>query len=533
MLIKKINIKDTPFSSELVRDYIESEKLNSFFSYKNQLDNYKKIIKKRSSFPLKKRDLLYNVLNSQYNGISDIGSVLDSIEKLKNKNTFTVTTGHQLCLNTGPLYFIYKILHTIKLCVELSKTYKEFNFIPVFWMASEDHDFEEIKSFETYSNKYQIASNDDDSCTGKIKPLHVTKILEEINKNFDGKPFKNDIYDLFASSYSKNLSLAESTRKIVHTLFKDYGLVIIDADDKQFKKSFKNYFIDEAENFSTNSFVSETIKKLTKLYRNKIKIQVNPRDLNLFLIKHKKRYRLKFSNGKYHLVGSNISYKKDEIINKIKNNSEELSPNVILRPLYQEYLLPNLSYVGGNAEISYWLQLKSLFNYHKISFPILVVRNSFILLNRREVESIKKYNMDITDFLDSRDSFLRKIVKNNIENDISLENEKNIIKNLNEDLIKKIADIDANLKTSIKSIEAKQISLMNLLEKKIIKSQKVKVKNIINTLEKIYNKIYPDGLFQERKINFSEFYSYKGKELIDIIYQSTSPFDNSINIVEI
>ena len=239
MLIKKINIKDTPFSSGLVRDYIESEKLNSFFSYKNQLDNYKNIIKKRSSFSLKKRDLLYNVLNSQYNGISDIGSVLDSIEKLKNKNTFTVTTGHQLCLNTGPLYFIYKILHTIKLCVELSKTYKEFNFIPVFWMASEDHDFEEIKSFETYSNKYQIASSDDGSCTGKIKPLYVTKILDEINKNFDGKPFKNDIYDLFASSYSKNLSLAESTRKIVHTLFKDYGLVIIDADDKELKKSFK------------------------------------------------------------------------------------------------------------------------------------------------------------------------------------------------------------------------------------------------------------------------------------------------------
>ena len=179
-------------------------------------------------------------------------------------------------------------------------------------MASEDHDFEEIKSFETYSNKYQIASSDDGSCTGKIKPLNVTKILEEINKNFDGKPFKNDIYDLFASSYSKNLSLAESTRKIVHTLFKDYGLVIIDADDKEFKKSFKKYFIDEVENFSTKSFVSETNKKLTELYRNKIKIQVNPRDLNLFFINNKKRHRLTFLNGKYHLVGSNISYKKDE-----------------------------------------------------------------------------------------------------------------------------------------------------------------------------------------------------------------------------
>ena len=533
MLIKKINIKDTPFSSELVRDYIESEKLNSFFSYKNQLDNYKNIIKKRSSFPLKKRDLLYNVLNSQYNGISDIGSVLESIEKLKNKNTFTVTTGHQLCLNTGPLYFIYKILHTIKLCVELSKTHKEFNFIPVFWMASEDHDFQEIKSFETYSNKYQIACSDSGSCTGKIKPLYITKILEEINNNFDGKPFKNDIYDLFASSYSKNLSLAESTRKIVHTLFKDYGLVIIDADDKEFKKSFKKYFIDEVENFSTYSFVSKTNKKLTKLYRNKIKIQVNPRDLNLFFINNKKRYRLTFSNGKYHLVGRNMSFEKCEIINKIKNNSEELSPNVLFRPLYQEFLLPNLSYVGGNAEISYWLQLKSLFKYHKISFPILVVRNSFILLNKRELESIKKYNIDIADFLDSRESFIQKIVKNNIENDISLVNEKNIIKNINKDLIKKIANIDTNLKTSIKSIEAKQISLMNLLEKKIIKSQKGKVKGIINTLEKIYNKIYPYGLFQERKINFSEFYSYKGKELIDIIYQSTSPFDNSINIVEI
>ena len=201
--------------------------------------------------------------------------------------------------------------------------------------------------------------------------------------------------------------------------------------------------------------------------------------------------------------------------------------------LYQEFILPNLSYVGGNAEISYWLQLKSLFDYHNISFPILSLRNSIIMLNKRDFELMKRYKMDINDFFQSKDNFVKKIVEQNIEMNISLNNEKNKLKNLYKNIIESVNKIDLNLNSSVKSSEAKQIAILESLEKKIVKFQKRNIKTTIKSLEKIYDKIYPENIFQERKINFSEFYSYKGNDLINSIYESISPFDNDLIIAEI
>ena len=533
MIKKKIDITDTPFTSKIVRDFLRSKKLNGFYSHKNEIDSYKKLIEKRSSFSKKQRDLLFNVLSNQYKNFSDMSLVANSIKKLRKNNTYTVTTGHQLCLNTGPLYFIYKILQTIKISDELNKFYPKSNFVPVFWMASEDHDFEEIRSFQTYNYKYQISSKSKDYCTGKIKPSDLSKVIEDLDKNFKSKPFKNEICELFKASYGKNITLAESTRNIVHTLFKDYGLVVVDADDKQFKTSFNELFTDEIINFSTYDLVNKTNKKLIDLYANDIKLQVNPRKLNLFYIENNIRYRLDFSDDSYTLVGKKVFFDKDQISSKIKDSSNQFSPNVLFRPLYQEFILPNLSYVGGNAEISYWLQLKSLFDYHNISFPILSLRNSIIMLNKRDFELMKRYKMDINDFFQSKDNFVKKIVEENIEMNISLNNEKNKLKNLYKNIIESVNKIDLNLNSSVKSSEAKQIAILESLEKKIVKFQKRNIKTTIKSLEKIYDKIYPENIFQERKINFSEFYSYKGNDLINSIYESISPFDNDLIIAEI
>jgi uncharacterized protein YllA (UPF0747 family) len=152
-----INIADTELNSKLVKNFLKSEELNGFYSFKNDIKNYEDLIKKRSLFPVDKRLLLHNIVFEQYKNIRSLGLVSKSIDALKNSKTFTITTGHQLCLNTGPIYFIYKILHCIKISVELKKTYPKYNFIPVFWMASEDHDFEEIKSFQTKNKKFEIS----------------------------------------------------------------------------------------------------------------------------------------------------------------------------------------------------------------------------------------------------------------------------------------------------------------------------------------------------------------------------------------
>ena len=329
------------------------------------------------------------------------------------------------------------------------------------------------------------------------------------------------------------MNLSESTRLIVHSLFKDYGLISIDADDHKLKSSFKEILIDEVNNFTCHNYVSATNDKISALLDEKIKFQVNPRKLNLFLINDNKRYRLEYAKNSYNAVGSNLSFKKGEILEILNKNPEMFSPNVLMRPLYQEFLLPNLSYVGGGAEISYWLQLKSLFDYYKIPFPILTLRNSILLLNRRDIDFIDKNNIQISDLLRSKSLFIKNIINSNFKDNLNLDYEKKELKSIFKSLLKTATRVDKNLEAFVKSNETKQFKMVDSIEKKIIKSYKRKIEDLINSCEKIYDKANPDGILQERKINFSEYYSFIGKKMIKNIYDSIIPFDNKLIVIEI
>ena len=533
MVKTKINITDTNLISKIVKNFLNSKELDNFYSFKNDIENYENLIKIRSSFSNEKRLLLHKVILEQYKNISSIDSISKSIDSLKNQNTFTITTGHQLSLNTGPAYFLYKILHCIKISTELKKRYPKYNFVPVFWMASEDHDFDEVKSFQTKNKKYEISSNDNNFCTGRIKPLNLSKIISELEDNFQNKPFKDEIISLFKNAYDKDTNLAQSTRRMVHSLFKDYGLITIDADDHNFKSSFKNILIDEINNFTCHNQVCNTNKKISDLLNDKIKFQVNPRKLNLFLINNNKRSRLEYSNNSYNAIGTDLSFKKDEILKLLDKNTEMFSPNVLMRPIYQEFLLPNLSYIGGGAEISYWLQLKSLFDYYKIPFPILVLRNSFLFLNNRDLDLMDKNKIQIEEILTTKDIFIKNLVNNNIDDDLKLDVQKKELKVIFKSLLKTATRIDKNLEGFVKSAELKQLKMFDSIDKKIIKSHKRKMTEFINSCEKIYDKVYPAGIFQERKINFTEYYSFSGKKMIRDIYNSIIPFDNKLIVIEI
>ena len=225
MIKKEINIADTNLASKIVKNFLNNKKLDNFYSYKNEIKNYEKLIHKRLSFSDKKRSLLHEVVKDQYKNIKISGNVSESINDLQKPNTFTITTGHQLCLNTGPLYFIYKILQCIKITVELQKKYSDYIFVPVFWMATEDHDFDEISSFQTKNKRYEIQTDKNGSCTGKIKPLNISQLVNEFESDFENKPFKNEILSLFKHAYNSKTNLADSTRIIVHSLFKDYKII--------------------------------------------------------------------------------------------------------------------------------------------------------------------------------------------------------------------------------------------------------------------------------------------------------------------
>ena len=516
-----IEINNSNHLPLITKDYVLKNNLKEFYSFENSIENYSEQIIVRNNFPLEKRNTLVEVLLDQNQGFSK--NIIDNILKLRDSKTFTVTTGHQLSLFTGPMYFLYKILQTIKLSKTLNKKYPENNFIPVYWMASDDHDFEEIKFFNSYEKKFSHEINNENICTGDIKTKNLEKVYRDLEIEFSNKKNANQLLQIFKESYLSKKTYSSDIRYLVYELFKDYDIVVLDPNEKRLKTYFKSIVKNEILKFSTYKIVNETVGKISELYKGKFKPQVNPRKVNLFYIENKKRFRIDFKNGFFNIFNKN--YSKEELLKIVEHKPENFSPNVLLRPLYQESILPNLAYVGGGSEISYWLELKDLFVFYKIPFPILSLRCSLLLLNKKDIEQISRNNLSVSDFFEKLDFIEKKYIS---KKNIGMYDFSNFLKQYNllfDNQIGQLSKIDKNLNLILSSLKKRHHNDFDNLNKKIIKSLKTMDETSINQIRKLYYKIFPNGVQQERYINFSHFYSIMGTELIDKLFSVIDPFE--------
>ncbi|HEX9825521.1 MAG TPA: bacillithiol biosynthesis cysteine-adding enzyme BshC, partial [Flavobacteriaceae bacterium] len=375
-----IPFRDTAYFSSLICDYLEGSKhIEAFYNRFPNLENFKEQIdEKRMSVRAESRTVLVSSLKTQYKHVEVSEITNQNIESLKLENTFTVTTGHQLNVFTGPLYFLYKIISTINLCKQLKATYPENNFVPIYWMATEDHDFDEINYFNFGDKKIQWTRSSS-GAVGALDLQGLDEVFKVFSNQLDHSIHAENLRELFRTSYLKHCNLAEATRFMANELFKDYGLVILDGNVKDLKRLFIPYMEDELVNQTSYKLVSETNQHLNGLSSN-YKIQVNPREINLFYLTENLRERIVERDGRYSVNGTKISWNKSELLKELHEFPERFSPNVILRPLYEEVVLPNLCYIGGGGELAYWLQLKSNFEANKVTFPMLLLRNSAVLV---------------------------------------------------------------------------------------------------------------------------------------------------------
>ena len=215
---------------------------------------------------------------------------------------------------------------------------------------------------------------------GALTPIPCARRLNQYKGVLGLEHHAGELAEIVETAYTKFDKLADATRYLVNALFGQYGLVIIDADDHRLKQQFAH--IIEQDIIEQNSFknISATNEQLEKLG---VHIQVNPREINFFYLMDGLRERIVFEDELYKVLNTEISFSKEELQKEISNYPERFSPNVVMRPLYQEYILPNIAYVGGGAEVVYWLELKSNFEHYKVDFPILILRNSGLVIPKR------------------------------------------------------------------------------------------------------------------------------------------------------
>lgn len=527
-----ISYSETNYFSKLILDYLaEKDDLKPFYNRFPKLEEFKsQMQEKGQKFSAENREILVRALRRQYEGLEVSELTQRNIELLSNPNTFTVTTGHQLNLFTGPLYFLYKIVSAINLANELKETYSEHDFVPVYWMATEDHDFEEINYFTLHGKKFQWNPKANSKTGGAVGDL-PTDGLEEVFALFSaeigsGKNAER-LKELFEQAYLKHHDLTKATRYLANELFRNEGLVIVDGHDKDLKKEFVPFMERE---FQEQLSHKSTLPKAEALQQLGYKIQVNPREINLFYLAEGVRERIVEQDGGFAGADSAKVWSKEELLEELHSNPERFSPNVVMRPLYQEVVLPNLCYIGGGGELAYWFELKDYFEAAGVPFPILLLRNSALLQTEKQDEKRQKLNITCRELFMKQHELINKKVRQISNIDIDLSPQKLHLEQQFQDLYKLAEETDRSFLGAVKAQEVKQLKGLQKLEERLLKAQKRKLEDEVKRITQLQNQLFPNGSLQERQVNFSEFYLEYGEDLLRELKKDLRPLELKFNI---
>ena len=504
--------------SPLFLDFINQERpLKQYYSLFPEKGNFQpQLLEKQKQFPEEGRKILVSSLQKQYEGLDISEEIKQNILSLNDSNTFTIVTGHQLNIFTGPLYFIYKIVTVINACKELCDQYPEFNFVPVYWMASEDHDFEEICHIKLFGQKYTWET-DQTGAVGRFDPSSLKAVLDSL-------PGSTEVFE---KAYLEHDTLADAVRYYVSEIFGDEGLVVIDGDDRHLKSVFSEVVKEELQNQSSFKEVQKATYQLDELG---YKPQISSREINLFYLDQGMRERIVMEDGIYRVLNTKLSFSKDEILKLVDQEPEKFSPNVILRPLYQEMVLPNLAYVGGPAEVVYWLQLKGMFDFFTMPFPILLPRNFVLFLDHVANRKLSKTGIEIAELFDPVNELVEKHVRESSQNELELFPERDSVSKIYEDILKKAATVDVTLEPLVNAESQRVLNSIEKIEKKIIKAEKQHHDQKIRQLEDLKEKLFPGGEPQERSQNFLNF-QIQDAEFVNKIKSTLSPFDLKYHVV--
>ncbi|MFN3950850.1 MAG: bacillithiol biosynthesis cysteine-adding enzyme BshC [Thermaurantimonas sp.] len=520
--VEKIPFAEAGILPSITLEYLTSSRdLEPFFHRRfSDEEFYSQLLEKKTEYTADRRALLTKVLRRQYDlaGIQLYKSpILNAqIEALNDDKSFVITTGHQLCLHTGPLYFLYKIISAIAMTRRLKSLYPEYAFIPVFWMASEDHDFDEINHFHHNQVRFQWNLPKHTLPVGRLRMDGYAEVLNAYASFLrPHNVYTREWLDILADSYLNAHSLKDATRRLVHTLLGHYGVVIVDGDDFELKNSFRFLIKNEILHKISSRAVKATSEQIGKLWF----AQVHPRDINFFYLSENGRFRItKDENGRYH--SDTRVWTESEMEYEIEKHPERFSPDVVTRPLYQEFILPNLAYIGGANELAYWFQLKGLFSAHQVPMPILLLRNSFVMLKKKDLSFFEKYAVPKSYiFLKTTDA-LKTLVRKNSPTDAQFDHYVRQISELYNKIEQYSTSIDKTLTGSVLAQKTRHEKALEKLRNKVLKAEMKRNEWLTQKLLQLRQTVFPNDVLQERYENAGQYYCQYGKIWLDQLVQT-------------
>ena len=519
--------KQTTFFSNIVTDYVEqTQQLQAFYTYSINILGIQKAVENKSK-SYTNRSIIVSYFNEEYANKSITEKQKNNIKLLNNENCFTITTAHQPNIFTGPLYFIYKILHAIKMANDLNEKLPQYKFVPVYYMGSEDADLDELGNISIQQKK-MVWNTKQTGAVGRMKvDKNFIQLINEIESQIAVNSFGKELIEIFRNSYKLNNSIQHSTFELVNTLFGKYGLLVLIPDNINLKRAFVPTIEKELREQFSEKEVTKTVAEINKNY----KLKQTGRDLNLFYLLDDKRERIEKINGEFIVERLDLKFTLDEMLVELNQHPERFSPNVILRPVFQETILPNAAFIGGGGEISYWLQLKSVFEKVDISFPPILLRNSFLLYSSAQESKLQKMSLSVASLFSNTEELFTQWVKQQTTNKIDVQQQITAAINVYNELKTLATQVDRTLQAHTESIAAKALKHIEVLGKKMIKAEKRKFADQKNQLINIKTALFHNNNLQERIENFSYFYSIYGKDFFEMILDSSQTFEQQFGLI--
>lgn len=524
-IYQKIKVKNLGILNNLVSDYLDdADKLKQLSSYVPELASIEQVLKVKADF--NNRKALVAALKNQYKDFVLSENTKQNLISLNNANTYTVCTAHQLCLFTGPSYFIYKILSAIKCAQVCKENFPAYHFVPVYWMGSEDHDFEEINHTYLY-NKEIKWENDESGAVGKMLS-ELSSSIEQLEDILGSSEEALIFITELKACFNQPRTYGKSFQHWILNLFKDYGLIVLNQDDAALKTLFSESIGKEL--FSNLS--SKSLQKNESFLSEHYHVQANARDLNLFYLQNQSRKRIEKDGNQFKVLQTELSFGADEIQQELKSHPEHFSPNVILRPLYQETVLPNVAFIGGPGEVAYWLQLKDVFDAFGVKQPLILLRDMALMMSSNHLTKLEDWKLNLVDLMGDLDQLKKAIVEEESQHELELNTEKESLLQLFTEIKNKVSLVDKNL---VQSVDAEQQKVLNSfvnLESKLVRAEKKNFEQKLQQLENIHGKIFPANTFQERRNNFLEYYLKDKDAYFSSILANFNAFNQELKVFE-
>jgi bacillithiol biosynthesis cysteine-adding enzyme BshC len=512
---------DTGLFSELILDYLSGKpELQHLYRHQPDLDGIRASMHDRDAYGTN-RIKLVETLKKQYAEQGFLPETEQRLDALLKPNAYTVCTAHQPNLFTGPLYVIYKILHAIKLADTLNEKFPESHFIPVYYMGSEDADLDELGYTQVAGQKKYWNTNQQ-GAVGRMKvDVALLQLIETWYAQSAHLPHAGEVHDTLIRYFKLGIRIQNATFSLLHHWFGDKGLLILIPDDADLKKATISLW--EAE--LNESFIQRSLKPTQDWLAENYSVQANGRDINLFYLEDQQRNRIVKEAEQFRVLNTVHVFSRDEMRQILEKHPERMSPNVLLRPLFQEMILPNVAFIGGGGEMAYWLSLKSAFDDQGIPFPALFLRHSFVILEDSMTKLFERLQFPTSSYFGEQTAFENRIAKSVASDwpDFSKH-----IASLSE-WYRQRADeakvIDPTLEKHVLALEQNAMKRIASLEKKLMRSIRRREADSIRQATKIRSYVMPGGGFQERVEHGLNGYARYGAELLDLLYANLDPFD--------